>query len=247
MSTRTQIEKEMYEFLDDMDPSGKNTERLKKFFKTMDDKQFYKYMVDFLSDDNKYIQVGYEAFDNPVSMEFIDKISRKYDIPLYEYVYKPYLNGDTQNPPATVHPVMVVDIPIKRLKQMIITKNHSSITNAKRDARTGQVTGHDKTARVTDSEAFSLIVQELYQVAQEEYGPMADDETALYAMLREIQQNGEVSMEDLPNDPLNKTTMNTIYLYSIGAGIVTNLVEETGYVLPTTLKSREVNDKAIKR
>ena len=45
MSTRTQIEKEMYEFLDDMDPSGKNTERLKKFFKTMDDKQFYKYMV----------------------------------------------------------------------------------------------------------------------------------------------------------------------------------------------------------
>ena len=76
---------------------------------------------------------------------------------------------------------------------------------------------------------------------------MADDETALYAMLREIQQNGEVSMEDLPNDPLNKTTMNTIYLYSIGAGIVTNLVEETGYVLPTTLKSRDVNDKAIKR
>ena len=83
MSTRTQIEKEMYEFLDDMDPSGKNTERLRKFFKTMDDKQFYKYMVDFLSDDNKYIQVGYEAFDNPVSMEFIDKSSRKYDIPLY--------------------------------------------------------------------------------------------------------------------------------------------------------------------
>ena len=57
MSTRSNIEREMYEFLDDMDPSGKNTERLKSFFKTMDDKQFYKYMVDFLSDDDKYIHV----------------------------------------------------------------------------------------------------------------------------------------------------------------------------------------------
>ena len=54
-------------------------------------------------------------------------------------------------------------------------------------------------------------------------------------------------MEDLPNDPLNKTTMNTIYLYAIGAGIVTNLVEETGYVLPATLQSREDNRNAIKR
>lgn len=247
MSTRSELEKELYEFLDDMDPSGKNTERMKSYLKPMSDNQFYKYMVDFLSDKSKYIQVAYEAFDNPVDMDFIHRLSKKYNIPLYEYVYKPYINNDKVNPPATVHPVLVVDLPIKRLKQMVQTKGHTSVTNAKRDAKTGQVTGHDKTARVTDAEAYSLLVQELYQVAQEEYGPMSDDETALYAMLREIQQNGEVSMADLPNDPLNKTTMNTIYLYSIGAGISTNLIEETGYVLPNTLKSREVNDKAIKR
>lgn len=247
MSTRTELEKELYDFLDDMDPSGRNTERLKSFLTPMSDRQFYKYMVDFLSDPDKYIQVGYEAFDNPVDMDFIEKISKKYNIPLYEYVYKPYLNGNKENPPATVHPVLVVDIPIKRLKQMVITKNHTSITNSKRDAKTGQVTGHDKTARVTDAEAYSLIVQELYQVAQEQYGPMSDDETALYSMLRKIQQDGEVDMKDLPNDPLNKTTMNTIYLYSLGAGIVTNLIEETGYVLPATLMSKETNDKAIQR
>lgn len=247
MSTRTELEKELYEFLDDMDPSGKNTQRMKAFLSPMEDRAFYKYMVGFLSDPDKYIQVGYEAFDNPVTVQFIEKVAKKHNVPLYETVYKPFLNYDKENPPATVTPVLVVDIPIKRLKQTVTAKSHTSITNTKRDAKTGQVTGSDKTARVTDVESYSLIAQELYQVAQEEYGPLADDEAAMSAMLRDIQQAGEFYLSELPNDPLNKRTMGTIYIYSLGAGIVTNLIEESGYVLPNTLQSKETNKKEIKR
>ena len=50
MSTRTELEKELYEFLDDMDPSGKNTQRMKAFLDPMDVKLFYTYMVVFFSD-----------------------------------------------------------------------------------------------------------------------------------------------------------------------------------------------------
>ena len=247
MSKRKEFEKELYEFLDDMDPSGKNTERMKSFLSPMSDKKFYQYMIEFLSNSEKYIQVGYEAFDNPVTTNFIERIAKKYDIPLYEYVAKPYINGDTKNPPCTVNEILVVDIPIKRLKQTVIAKSHGSITNSKRDPRTGQVTGSDKTARVTDVEAFSLIAQELYTVAQEEYGPLADDEAEMMAMLREIQQSGEFSLKDLPNDPINKTTMNTIFLFCLGSGISTNLIEESGYLLPITLQGREEKTRAIKR
>lgn len=247
MSTRTELEKELYEFLDTCDPSGRNTERMRGLLKPMDDKTFYKYMDEFFSNDKKNIQVGYEAFDNPVTVQFAEKIAKKYDIPLYEIVYKPYLTGDVDNPPASVHPVLVMDVPIKRLKQMVQTKSHTSISNTKRDAKTGQVTGHDKTARVTDVEAYSLIVQELYSVAQESFGPMADDEAASFEMQRLIQKNGEVSLKDLPRDPLSKVTTNTVFYMMLGSCVSTNLIEETGHILPITLKSQEDKSSTIDR
>ena len=247
MSVRSELEKELYEFTDDCDPSGRNTERLRGLLTSMDDKTFYRFMDEFFENEKKNIQIGYEAFDNPVNIQFIEKLAKKYNIPLYETVYKPYLTGDVVNPPASVHPVLVLDIPIKRLKQMVVAKSHTSLTNTKRDAKTGQVTGSDKTARVTDVEAYSLIVQELYACAQESYGPMADDQAASFEMQRQIQKNGEVSLADLPKDPLAKTTTNTIYYMMLGAGVTTNLIEESGYVLPLTMMAKEDQSSTIDR
>lgn len=247
MSTRSELEKELYEFTDDCDPTGRNTERLRALLKPMDDKTFYKFMDEFFENEKKNIQIGYEAFDNPVNIQFIEKLAKKYDIHLYEIVYKPYLTGDIANPPASVHPVLVLDIPIKRLKQMVVAKSHTSLTNTKRDAKTGQVTGSDKTARVTDVEAYSLIVQELYACAQESYGPMADDQAASFEMQRQIQKNGEVSLADLPKDPLSKTTTNTIFYMMLGAGVTTNLIEESGYILPLTMMAKEDQSSTIDR
>ena len=213
----------------------------------MTDKEFYDYFYEFFNNPDKYIQVGYEAYNNPVTVQFVEKLAKKHNVKLREIIYKPYVTGDINNPPASVYPVLVMDVPIKRLKQMVVMKSHTSLTNTKRDAKTGQVTGHDKTARVTEPEAYSLIVQECYACAQEAFGPMADDEAAYFEMQKQILRNGEVSLEDLPNDPINKVTMNTINAFIIGSGIVSNLIDESGYVLPITMKDQEVNKNAIKR
>lgn len=247
MSVRKDLEAELFSFLDDCDPSGKNTERLRSFLKPMTDKEFYDYFYEFFNNPDKYIQVGYEAYNNPVTVQFVEKLAKKHNVKLREIIYKPYVTGDINNPPASVYPVLVMDVPIKRLKQMVAMKSHTSLTNTKRDAKIGQVTGHDKTARVTEPEAYSLIVQECYACAQEAFGPMADDEAAYFEMQKQILRNGEVSLEDLPNDPINKVTMNTINAFIIGSGIVSNLIDESGYVLPITMKDQEVNKNAIKR
>ena len=42
MSLRKELESEIYTFMDDMDPSGKNTDRLKRMFTKMNDQQFYR-------------------------------------------------------------------------------------------------------------------------------------------------------------------------------------------------------------
>lgn len=244
---RKELEGKIYELMDDMDPSGKNAERMRSFFATMDDDKFYKFMDEFFDNPDKNFPVAYEPYNHPVTLDFVHKVAKKRGIPIYERVFRPYVTGDVDNPPGTVHPIMVLDVPVKRLKQMAFSKNHTSTAAAKRDPRTGQVSGEDRTARITDVEAFSLLVQGQYNSAQEFYGPMADDTEAHYEMLRSIQRNGEVELRDLPNDPANKVTLNTINAFMIGSGLMSNLVDETGYILPITARGREDRNSTIKR
>ena len=247
MSVRTELEAEIYELMDDMDPTGRNTERMRNFLKTMDDKHFYKYMDEFFDNNQKLFPVAYEPYENPVNMNFIHDVAKKQGVPIYERVYRPYLNGNTEDPPGTVQPIMVLDVPVKRLKQMAQSKNHASTAGDKRDPRTGQVTGEDRTARVTDVEAFSLLSMGQYHAAQEFYGPMADDTEAHYEMLRAIQRDGEVELRDLPNNPESKVTLNTINAFMLGAGLACNWINDEGYILPITLQGREEHSSTIDR
>lgn len=247
MSVRTDLEKEIYELYDDLDPSGRNTERMKKLFNSMDDKKFYRYMSKFLSDPDENFSISYIPCDNPVTMEFIEKNAKKHGVELYEYIYMPYMATNPNKIPGSLHKILVVDYPIKRLKQMGFIKAHSGISNTHRNAETGQVSEVDKTTRETDNETYSLIVQNQYNAAREFYGPRADDMPAKYEMTRRIQRDGEVSLDDLPNSKYDKVTLNTIYYYFLSAGLATNLMDETGYVLPGTLRNRSADDTVIKR
>ena len=76
---------------------------------------------------------------------------------------------------------------------------------------------------------------------------MADDQAASFEMQRQIQKNGEVSLADLPKDPLSKTTTNTIFYMMLGAGVTTNLIEESGYILPLTMMAKEDQSSTINR
>lgn len=247
MAVRKELEKYMYDLMDDMDPTGKNTERMKGFLGPMSDKEFLKFFDEFFENPDKYIPVAYEPYNNPVTMDFAHNVARKRGIPVCERVFRPYINGDVNDPPGTIHPIMVLDVPVKRLKQMAYSKNHVSTSASKKDPRTGQVTGSDRTARVSDVEVFSLLVQGQYNVAQESFGPMADDTEAHYEMLRAIQRDGEVSLRDLPNDPTNKVTLCTVNAFMLGAGLSSNFVDESGYLLPITLKGQEDRKSTIDR
>ena len=247
IALRKELEDYIYDLMTTMDPTGKNTERMRNFFKPMSDKEFLKFMDEFLDNPDKNFCVGYEPYNNPVTMNFIHEVAKKRGVPIYERVYRPYVNGDTEDPPGTPNLIMVLDVPVKRLKQMAFNKNHASTAANKIDPRTGQVTGEDRTARVTDVETYSLIVQGQYNAAQEFFGPASDDTAAHYEMLRRILRDGEVELADLPNDPVNKVTLNTINALMIGSCLESNLITETGYMLPVTLKGKGDEPDVIQR
>ena len=45
-------------------------------------------------------------------------------------------------------------------------------------------------------------------------------------MTKQILEKGYVSQEDIPNDPRNKTTLNLVDVYFLGAGIKSNLITD---------------------
>lgn len=234
---REELTEEILSFFDDMDPSGANTERMRKFLASFeDDKDFYAFMVDFFSDSNKNWSVAYKPYDNGVNMEFIEKVAKKHGIPLYEIVYMPYLSPDPNDPVGTVHPVMVLDYPIKRLKQMVYKKSHTSLSTTKRSAETGQVIAEDKTARLTEPEVYSLIVENQYSAAKEFFSLRSDNLKAQNEAQRRIIRDGELSLEDIDTSPANSVTANTIQKYMYGACLVTNLASDNPYLLPYTIK-----------
>lgn len=56
-----------------------------------------------------------------------------------------------------------------------------------------------------------------------------------------------MELKDIPDDPTDKVALDTVGYYLYGAGLATNLLDETGYVLPITQKMREENKNAISR
>ena len=62
VANRKQIQQLIYDFYDALDPSGSNTDKYKAIFEPMDDKEFEKYMKEFLSKDDENFILDIVAF-----------------------------------------------------------------------------------------------------------------------------------------------------------------------------------------
>lgn len=134
---RKQVEEKIYKFFDIMDKTGLNTKKYKAKFSKMTDDQFHKYMINFLKDDDANFYYEIKAFENEPSLQDIKKASDFLKVPLEEYVYMPYINGDNQNPIRSVTKCPTGYLHLKRLQQMLHKKNASSIDIEIRSQKSG--------------------------------------------------------------------------------------------------------------
>jgi len=127
-------------------------------------------------------------------------------------------------------------IPIKRVQQLLAKKNAYSFDNDKTDLKTGQVKGDSKVSSLSDPEAFCLSAIGADSALKEFLGPRADNNSAKNAMYRSIAKDGYATLEDLPNDPSSKTTLNTVNTYFLASGIKSDLITN-GYKTYYTVES----------
>lgn len=247
MSLRSEIENEVYQFYDDIDPSGLNSNRIRQFFKSKNDKEFFKYMDTFFETYDLNFNISFIPQEQAIDMDRIHEIADKHGVEIYEYIYRPDLSGDPDDPIGSVEKIATMDIPVKRLQQTLLNKNHTTTSISKRNQEVGQATGDDKIARMTDTEGYSMIVQNQYNSAREMYTFRADDMAMKADAMKQIAETGELVLDDIKNDSLNKTTMNTINYYMLGACLKTNFIDQNGYLLPSTILAKEEKETTIRR
>ena len=66
-------------------------------------------------------------------------------------------------------------------------------------------------------------------------GPRADDLAMKNQMLHDIALNGYTRLEDMEDNPDNKTTLNTVNVFLLGMGLQSDLVTK-GLMLKDTIK-----------
>lgn len=208
-----------FSVLKDIDKSGKNKELYESKFNTMSDTQFKNFFDNFFKSKDNFV-IQFIPYDEEPTMEDAVRAGKKIGVSMTERVALKHMRDGY----ITDYECMVIPLGIKRLQQMVNKKNSTSFTANMRDSKTGQVTNDDKNARISDTETAALMVAGLEDVAKELLGPRADDVEAFNEMNRQIMEDGYTSLEKLPNDIRNKTTLNLVDVYFLGAGVKTNLI-----------------------
>lgn len=231
---RKDMETLVYNTFSALDPSGTNTNKYKALFSKMSDAQFDKYFKTIFDNDDIYLVLDVVDFEHALTIDNINKAAKVLNIPLTERVAMPFVNHDTKNPVVTKSEVIVGYLHLKRMQQMLSKKNTTSTEIGIRSALTGQVSGHDKNGRISDSETSCLSTIGAEYALREFMGPRSDDKVMKAQMYTDIATKGYCSIDDLSSNPTNKTSLKTTDTYLIGMGIKSDLITK-GLALPKTL------------
>ena len=142
--------------------------------------------------------------------------------------------------------LLVVYLPIKRLKQMVQKKSGYSVNISKRDYRTGLLIDTDKNGNSTDREFESLAIFGFDETLKELSSYRADAMNAKNSFYAKINNTGMVSQREVPLETEDSIARNLISAYLIGSHIQSNLVNTLNYT-PRTLKRKNAEQSGLKR
>lgn len=241
-SARKRCEERVYKAMKIVDPTGQNTEYYKRKFAAMSDREFY----DFFNQDFP-LKFQTKVFEIDPKITQVMDLLNFLGVPVLEKVAMPFLYTNKNGEPVSTQPVLVVYLPIKRLKQMVQKKTGYSVNISKRDYRTGLLIDTDKNGNSTDREFESLVVMGFDQTLRELASYRADAMGAKSLFYSEISNKGMVSQADVPVESEDSIARNLISAYLLGAHLKSNLIIPAGDYLPRTLKKKNSQQGGLKR
>lgn len=204
MSKRTEVENYVYKIMNSLDPSKHNYNLYKEMFAKMDDKMFNQWMCDIRDKKTKlYVTVAnMEIFLNIndvldtaklINLELEEQI-KVWDNALGRYYTTPYK-------------YTILKVPVRRLKQYLLSKMSVPDSDKRINPSTGQVVKPDAAASVSMTEAQTLASKGFYQMLTE-FLTVRGGNVEAYASYKAALENlGSVSLKELN---LDNTTVRSV-------------------------------------
>lgn len=233
-ANRKKAEALIYKFFDAADPTHANSNFYKEMFAKMSDQQFMEFCKRKLP-----FRLQTTAFERELNPEKCIKALKAINVPVLEKIKLPsvYKNKDGI-PVNSNHEAMVGYLNLKKLKQIVTKKSGYNTNIDVRNPKTGQIVGNAKGVE-SDRELETLVLQNMDYTIKEFTRAKADDMEAKNKMYNQINTTGQVSIKDLESDKSNQVARNTVDVYLIGSGIMTNLLEQD-YMTPYTLSMKKM-------
>ena len=133
---------------------------------------------------------------------------------------------------------MVGYINVKKLKQFVTKKSGYNTNIDTRNPKTGQIVGNSKGVE-SDREFESLVLQNMDYTIKELSRSKADDMEAKNKMYNQINTTGQVYLKDIQSTKYSQVARNTVDVYLIGSGIMSNLIEDD-YMTPYTIANKNM-------
>lgn len=219
LTKREKVQEYILQLMDDIDPSGDNTERYKKLFKKMSSKDFDTYMKNIRDGKTQIFAYMPNGLSKATSDHMV-KIAKKREVPIFTKIWFRDSHSGRRYP--TKYPMLVVDLPVRRLSQYLFHKISLPESDGRINPVTGQVIPPDKGAAISMVETQILASKGLETSIVEPLKIRGGDVNAYRAMVNTIEETGEVSLTDLPLENRPRSAI-TAKMYLHAMQIDTNL------------------------
>lgn len=232
-ANRKKAEALICKFFDAADPTKANSNFYKDMFSKMTDEQFMAFC-------KRRFPFRYQstAFERELNPDKCIRALKAINVPVFEKVTFPSIYRNNEGVPVTSNEAMVGYLNLKKLKQMQVKKTGFNTDIDVRNPKTGAIVGNSKGVE-SDRELESLVLQNMDNVIKEFTRAKADDMEAKNKMYNQINTTGQVSLKDLESSKSSQVARNTVDVYLLGSGIMTNLLEED-YMTPYTLSMKKM-------
>lgn len=194
---RKKIEKyllTMMEQLDANDKTKRNVNYYKDLFKSLNDKQFGKW-IDDIKEEKDQIYYHYDNTGGYLKLNELFEVAEKRKVQLFQRYYT--VDRDTGREYLSTIEYLVITLPTRRLSQYLFHKISLPESDSKVNPISGQVIKPDKGARVTNVDLQVMGSKGLKISAVELFKFRGGDVNAYNQMKSQILETGEVDIDTL--------------------------------------------------
>lgn len=189
-----------------LDPRGENIKRYQKMLGAMNDKEFHEFMVN-MRDGKFQFHIIIPNLSPKCTMDDILKAADMVGLKIFHRIWLTDEATGKKFLSRAAYPIL--ELPIRRMQQFLDKKLSVPDSDQSVDGLTGQVTGNDRAASITNPEIQALHSKGLSATLKEMVNIRGGDISSYGELKRQMEEGGEASLAAIEVNSITRTAVVT--------------------------------------